>query len=145
MGQAVNNVVLVGRLANDPELTYTEGGTAIAKFRLAVDRFTKKGEEQVTDWIPIVTWGTTAENCAQYLSKGKLVAIEGAIQTRSWDGDDGKKRYGWDVNGRSVQFLSPKSESGDGSGGASSGHHSAPAYDAEVNVGQDDEDPFADQ
>ena len=109
----VNNVVLVGRLARDPEMRYTTRGTAITKFRVAVSRPPRRdapeGEEQ-TDWLDIVTWGRVAENCAQYLDKGSLVAIEGRVQSRTWQTQDGQNRYAVEINARNVQFLESRQE-----------------------------------
>ena len=109
----VNNVVLVGRLARDPEMRYTPSGTAITKFRVAVSRPPRRdapeGEEQ-TDWLDIVTWGRVAENCAQYLDKGSLVAIEGRVQSRTWQTQDGQNRYAVEINARNVQFLESRQE-----------------------------------
>ena len=109
----INNVVLVGRLGNDPEMRYTPSGTAVTSFRLAVNRPPRRdapeGEEQ-TDWLNIVTFGKVAENCAQYLDKGSLVGIEGRVQSRSWEGKDGQRRYSVEINARSVQFLESRQE-----------------------------------
>ncbi len=109
----INNVVLVGRLGNDPEMRYTPSGTAVTNFRLAVNRPPRRdapeGEEQ-TDWLNIVTFGKVAENCAQYLDKGSLVGIEGRVQSRSWEGKDGQRRYSVEINARSVQFLESRQE-----------------------------------
>lgn len=103
----INNVVLVGRLGTDPELTYTQSGTAIAKFRLAVNRPPRADSDQEeTDWLDVVTFGRTAENCAQYLDKGALVGIEGRVQSRTWERSDGSGRgYAVEINAQRVQFL----------------------------------------
>ncbi len=110
----INNVVLVGRLAKDPEMRYTSSGTAVTNFRLAVSRPPRRdapeGEEEQPDWLDIVTWGKVAENCAQYLDKGSLVGIEGRVQSRSWQTQDGQNRYAVEINARSVQFLETRQE-----------------------------------
>lgn len=112
----INNVVLVGRLANDPEMRYTPSGTAVTKFRLAVARPPRRGgeegaaAEEETDWLNIVTWGSVAENVAQYLDKGALVGIEGRVQSRTWETQDGQKRYEVEINARNVQFLESRQE-----------------------------------
>jgi len=107
----INNVVLVGRLGNDPELTYLQSGTAIAKFRIAVDRPPRQGsDEQETDWLNIVAWGRTAENVAQYLDKGALVGIEGRVQSRTWERQDGSKAYAVEINAFRVHFLESRQE-----------------------------------
>ncbi len=107
----INSVVLVGRLANDPEMRYTPSGMPIANFRLAVDRGRKSdsGKEQ-TDWLNIVAFQKTAELVAQYLDKGSLVGIEGRIQSRSWEGQDGKKNYSVEIVANNVRFLESKAE-----------------------------------
>ncbi len=110
----INNVVLVGRLAKDPEMRYTSSGTAVTNFRLAVSRPPRRdapeGEEEQTDWLDIVTWGKVAENCAQYLDKGSLVGIEGRVQSRSWQTQDGQNRYAVEINAQRVQFLETRQE-----------------------------------
>lgn len=101
----MNKVILIGRLTKDPELRYTQNGTAVCTFTLAVNRaFTKEGE-QSADFINIVVWGKIGENSAKYLSKGRQVAIEGKLQVRSYDGDDGKKRYVTEVIAERVEFI----------------------------------------
>ncbi|GLC30447.1 single-stranded DNA-binding protein [Clostridium omnivorum] len=102
----MNKVVLIGRLTKDPELKFTPGtGTAVATFTLAVDRkFSKEGQREA-DFIPVVVWGKPAENTANYVGKGKLVAVSGRIQTRSYDAKDGSKRYVTEVVAEEVQFL----------------------------------------
>lgn len=115
----MNHVVLIGRLTRDPELRYiATTGNANARFSLAVDRGLSKEKKQeieakgqpTADFINIVVWGKQAENCANYLSKGRLVAVAGSIQTGSYDGQDGQRRYTTEVVARNVQFL----EWGDG-------------------------------
>lgn len=102
----INNVVLVGRLGNDPELTYTQSGTAIAKFRLAVDRPPRRDSDQEeTDWLNIVTFGRQAETCAQYLDTGALVGVEGRVQSRTWERQDGTRAYAVEINAFRVAFL----------------------------------------
>lgn len=107
----INNVVLVGRLANDPELKYTASGMPVTTFRLAVDRGRKSesGEDQ-TDWLDIVAFQKTAELVSQWLDKGSLVGIEGRIQSRSWQAQDGSKRYAVEIVANNVRFLESKQE-----------------------------------
>src|SRR6266852_4029627 len=90
----LNKVILIGRLATDPELKYTASGVAVTSFRLAVNRpFTSKTTgERETDFIDIVAWRQSAEFAANYLNKGRLVAIDGSLQIRSWVAQDGTKR-----------------------------------------------------
>ena len=101
----MNKSILIGRLTKDVELKYTTSQTAVASFPLAVDRKVQKGKEKETDFINIVLWGKTAENAAQYTGKGKLIAVIGRIQTRSYEAKDGGKRYVTEVVGEEVQFL----------------------------------------
>lgn len=107
----INSVVLVGRLANDPEMRYTPSGMPIATFRLAVDRGRKSesGEDQ-TDWLNIVAFQKTAELVSQYLDKGSLVGIEGRVQSRTWEGQDGRKNYSVEIVANNVRFLESKAE-----------------------------------
>lgn len=101
----LNKVILIGRLTRDPELRYTPNtGTAVGSFTLAVNRVGGKQEE--TDFIDIVVWGKQAENCAQYLRKGSLAAVDGRLQIRSYETKEGQKRRVAEVVAFSVQFLS---------------------------------------
>ena len=101
----MNKVILIGRLTRDPELRYTPGGTAVANFDLAVNReFAKEGEEKA-DFIRIIVWQKQAENCANYLKKGLQVAVEGRLQIRSYETQDGQKRRVAEVVANHVQFL----------------------------------------
>lgn len=88
----LNRVVLIGRLANDPELKYTASGIPVATFRLAVDRRPNAQGERETDFIPIVAWRQSAEFAANYLTKGRLLAVDGRLQIRSWVAQDGTRR-----------------------------------------------------
>lgn len=109
----MNNVVLIGRLTRDPELRYIPvSGTAVSKFILAIDRGLSKEKKQemeskgqpTADFIPITVWGKMAENVANYLAKGRLVAIQGRIQTGSYD-KDGTRVYTTEVVANNVEFL----------------------------------------
>jgi single-strand DNA-binding protein len=107
----LNRIVLIGRLTKDPELRYTQSGKAVCAFTLAVDRpYLANNGNREADFINIVVWNKTAENCAQYLAKGKLAAVDGRLQIRSYDGQDGQRRYVTEVIADNVRFLSPKSE-----------------------------------
>ncbi len=106
----MNKVFLIGRLTKDPELRYTSSNVATATFSLAVDRnFTNQNGEREADFINIVVWRKQAENVKNYLTKGSQVAIDGRIQTRSYDGQDGQKRYVTEVVADNVQFLGTRS------------------------------------
>jgi single-strand DNA-binding protein len=114
---SVNKVILIGNLGRDPELRYTQGGSAVANFTLATnERWRDKdgNNQERTEWHRIVVWGRTAENCAQYLQKGKSVYVEGRLQTREWEDKDGNKRNTTEINALNVQFLGGRG----GSGGA---------------------------
>ena len=105
----LNRVVLIGRLTRDPELRYTQSGTAVASFTLAVDRKYKNASgEREADFIDIVVWRQMAELCNTYLSKGKLCAVDGSLQIRSYEAKDGTKRKAAEVVADDVRFLSPK-------------------------------------
>jgi single-strand DNA-binding protein len=109
----MNHIVLIGRLTRDPELRYTPNGVAVATFDLAVDRDVKnqQGEREV-DFIRIVAWQKTAENVANYLKKGRLVAVDGRLQIRNYETQDGQKRKAAEVVASRVQFLEKASEGG---------------------------------
>jgi single-strand DNA-binding protein len=108
----LNRVILIGRLTKDPELKYTPNGVAVASFTLAVDRFRTNAQgEREADFIPIVVWQKQAENCANYLSKGSLAAVDGRMQVRSYDGKDGQRRWVTEVIAESVRFLDKKGDS----------------------------------
>ena len=107
----MNKVVLIGRLTKDPELKFTAGtGTAVATFTLAVDRRFKKEGQPSADFLPVVVWGKTAENTANYMSKGRLISVAGRIETRSYEAKDGSKRYVTEIVADEVKFLSSASE-----------------------------------
>lgn len=104
----VNKVILIGNLGRDPEIRYTPNGQAVANFTLATSESftTREGKrEDRTEWHRIVVWGKTAENCAQYLSKGRSVYVEGRLQTREWEDKEGQKRRTTEVVAQTVQFL----------------------------------------
>lgn len=109
----MNKVILIGRLTKDPELRFTAGsGVAVTTFTLAVDRnFSNQQGEKTADFIPIVVWRKLAEVCANNLTKGQQIAVSGRIQTRSWDGNDGKKRWATEVVADEIKFLSRPSSS----------------------------------
>lgn len=109
----MNVCVLIGRLTKDPELRYIPStGKAVATFNLAVDRGFKGADGQKqTDFFNIVVWGKTAENCANYLAKGRLAGIKGQIQNRSYDATDGTKKYVTEIIADQVQFLEKAQES----------------------------------
>ena len=101
----MNQVILIGNLVRDPEMKYTQAGLAVTRFTLALNRPKKDGQDQGADFISIVTFGKLAENCANYLAKGRKTAVAGRIQTGSYEDKDGKKVYTTDVIANSVEFL----------------------------------------
>ena len=108
----MNKVVLIGRLTRDPELRYTGNNTPVASFTLAVNRnFSNQQGEREADFINIVVWRKQAENVKNYLSQGSQAAVEGRIQTRSYDDNNGQKRYVTEVVADNVEFLGSKNSS----------------------------------
>ena len=117
----MNTVVLIGNLARDPELRYTNNGKAVANLTVAVNR--GFGKDNEADFIRVVVWEKQAENCANYLAKGRKVAVEGRLQVSSYEAKDGSTRYSTDVVARVVEFLG----GGDGSSGNQPGASSSPS------------------
>lgn len=112
----INKVILVGRLGADPEVRYTQDGTMVTNFRMATDETRKdKSGERVTrtEWHRIVTFGKLAEICGNYLSKGRLVYVEGRIQTRAWEDNEGTKRYTTEIVAQNMQMLESKGQTAD--------------------------------
>lgn len=108
MAASLNKVLLIGNLTRDPELRYVPSGTAVATFTIAINRvYTSQAGEKKEEvsFIRIVVWGRRAEVCGEYLSKGSPVFIEGRLQSRSWEGQDGQKRSTTEVIADNVQFL----------------------------------------
>lgn len=102
----LNRIVLIGRLTRDPELRFTSSGTAVANFTLAVDRQRPNSQgEREADFIRIVVWGKQGETCANYLGKGRLVAVDGRLQVRTYQGQDGQNRTAAEVIAENVRFL----------------------------------------
>lgn len=107
----INSCVLVGRIARDPEMRYTTSGMAVVNFRIAVQRPRRSGEgEEQTDWLDVVAFGKTGEFVAQYLDKGSLVGIEGRIQSRNWQTQDGQQRYSVEIVANTVQALESRQD-----------------------------------
>lgn len=111
--RGVNKVMLIGRLGRDPELRYTTNGQPVANFTLATTevRGSKDNDRQeYTEWHRIVAWGRLAEICGEYLNKGKMVYVEGALRTRSWEDKQGNKRWTTEIIANQMQMLSPAGE-----------------------------------
>ena len=101
----MNKVFLIGRLSRDPELRHTTSGTAVCQINVAISRPVAQGSEPQTDFINVVVWNKQAENVAKYLSKGRQIAVEGRIQTRNYDNNEGKRTYVTEVIASNVEFL----------------------------------------
>lgn len=103
----MNKVILVGRLAQDPEVRYTQSGKAVASFTIAVNRFSGGGQKEA-DFIPVVAWEKLAETCGNNLTKGQRVLVEGRLQIRSYETNDGQKRRVAEVIAQNIEFLERK-------------------------------------
>lgn len=130
----MNVAILMGRLTDNPELKHTQSGTAVTSFTLAVDRYTKKGEEKKADFINIVAWRQTAEFVANYFKKGQLIAVEGSIQTRKYKDKDGNNRTAFEVVANNVHFAEGKKDN--------NGSYT-PAKASNANVNPDDFQEFS--
>ena len=126
----LNRVVLVGRLTKDPDLRYTPNGVAVANFTIAVNRpFSNQQGNREADFINCVVWRRPAENLANYMKKGSLIGVDGRVQTRSFEGQDGKMVYVTEIVADSVQFLESK-------GGSSQGDQGGQGYQQNRNQNQ---------
>lgn len=127
---SLNKVFLMGNLTRDPELRYTASGSAVADFGLAVNRKYKQGDEWKEDvcFVDITAWGKQAETCAEYLSKGKGVFVEGRLQFRTWESEEGQKRNKIEVVANNVQFLSRSSNNRE--------EHDNPVRDKNLNINE---------
>jgi single-strand DNA-binding protein len=134
---SVNKAIIVGNLGRDPEVRHTQSGNAVCNFSVATsEKWTKDGQTQEkTEWHRVVVWGKQAENCAQYLKKGRSVYIEGRIQTREWVNKEGQKQYTTEVVANQVQFLG-------GRGEGSSGEPKSEPASAPSSSPADDDIPF---
>ena len=116
----INRVTITGNLTRDPELRSTPGGTAVCKLRVAVN--TRRKDGQSGEWIDkpnyfdVTVWGAQGENCANYLSKGRPVAVDGRLEWREWESQDGGKRQAVEIIADSVQFLGSRDGGGNGNG-----------------------------
>ena len=140
----MNKVILMGRLTRDPEMSQTPTGVTVTRFSIAVNRrFAKEGQQQA-DFISCTAWRQQAEFICKYFKKGSMIAIVGNIQTRSWDGQDGKKQFATDVIVDEVYFTGSKAESSTGSSeNYNGGYVPAPAKPANAPAAADFE-PFGD-
>lgn len=121
----LNRIVVIGRLTRDPEIRTTSNGTPVATFTVAVGRsFSNNRGEKETDFIPVVVWRAQAENCGRYLSKGKLVAVDGRLQIRTYEANDSSKRTVAEIVADNVRFLS--------SNGETQGNPVSPSFDGNL-------------
>ena len=144
MSRGVNKVILLGNVGKDPELRYTQNGTAVANFTLATTERRKMGGDwqDHTEWHNLVAWGKLAETCSNFLGKGSQVYIEGRIQTRKWEDRDGNARYSTEVVANQLVLLgrpktSARPEAGAPGEALDTGAHRAPPNDF-----PDSEEPF---
>jgi len=147
MGKSINKVILVGRLGRDPELKYTASGVPFCRFSMATDEgWTDKGSgerTERTEWHNIVVWDKLAEICNNYLTKGRMVYIEGSLQTREWDDQEGNKRKTTEIRARDMVLLG--GSPGEGGGGGGTRRPSGPLAGGESQGGSpitDDDIPF---
>ncbi len=139
----LNCAVIMGRLTADPELRQTPNGVAVTTFTVAVDRgFVRQGEERKADFISVVAWRQTAEFVSKYFSKGSMIAVQGSIQTRTYDDKNGSKRYVVEIVADNVSFCGSKSETGtNGAPRTTTAPAAAPSFS---NGGLDDFSAMAD-
>ena len=135
----MNKAIIIGNLTKDPELRTTPQGISVCSFTVAVNR--GFGEKKEVDYIPVVTWRALAENCGKFLAKGRKVGVSGRIQVRSYDAQNGERRYVTEVVADDVEFLSPK---GEGSSGGSGGPrtHDVPPPPDDAGLFGDEPDDF---
>ena len=139
----LNCVALMGRLVADPELRTTTSGKSVATFRIAVDRsFVKQGEQRQADFITIVVWGNTADFVARYFSKASMIAIQGRIQTRTYEDNNGNKRTAFEVVATEASFCGSKNETSPGQTAAPATPTYTPAPADFEEIGDDDDLPF---
>jgi single-strand DNA-binding protein len=129
-----NKVILLGNLTRDPEVRYTPNGIAVASFSIAINRKYKQGEEtkEEVSYIDIVVFGKQAESCGQYIGKGDSVLIDGRLQQRRWETDEGQKRNKLEVVAQSVNFMPKRSSTSQGSGQV----HQEPPPETPVDEGE---------
>ena len=141
---SVNKVILIGNLGGDPELRYTAGGMAMARFNMATkESWTKDGnKEERTEWHRIVAWDKLGEICGKYLSKGRQVYIEGKLQTHSYDDKEGVKRYVTEIIAQDVQFLGGNRDSSDSGRSGGGPAQREPAGGGRGPAAGDDDIPF---
>jgi single-strand DNA-binding protein len=144
---SVNKVILVGNLGQNPELRYTQGGSAVVNMRMATtERYTDKSgqKQEQTEWHTVVAFGRLAEICGQYLTKGRQIYIEGRIRTRQWQDQQGQKRYTTEIVANTMQMLGGRGERTDAGAPQGAGATVPPdePVSPEFGPGPDDDIPF---
>ena len=122
----LNHITIMGRLVKDPELRRTQSGVAVCSFTVAVDRDfqSREAAEKQTDFIDVVAWRQTAEFVSKYFTKGRMIVVDGSLQSRKWQDKTGQNRVSWEVLANNIYFVDSKRD------GMSGGDYSAPAYGA---------------
>ncbi len=141
----LNSIIVMGRLTADPELRSTSSGLSVTSFTVAVDRgYARTGEERKTDFIPVVAWRQTADFVSKYFRKGSMIAVQGSLQSRSYEDKNGNKRVAYEIIADQVSFCGSKAESGTGSydSVSPSSYNNSSADDFASVVGDDDDLPF---
>ena len=139
----MNKVFLIGRLSRDPELRHTTSGTAVCQINVAISRPVTQGSEPQTDFINVVVWNKQAENVARYLSKGRQIAIEGRIQTRNYDNNEGKRTYVTEVIASNVEFLGSANDNNRANNNVGFDENPFDAMEPMMDTTSVDNDPFA--
>ena len=138
----INKVILIGNLGADPEIRYTQSGTAVVNFRLATTESWKGADgqnQEQTEWNQVVAWKRLAEICAEYLTKGSKVYIEGKLQTRKWQDQNGNDRYSTEIVAREMKMLSPRGQASSKENASPGGYNDFPP---EPPPGTGDDVPF---
>lgn len=134
----MNKFCGVGRVATDISVSYTANGTCCAKFNLAINRPKRQGQEKAdADFLPVTVWGKAAEACGNFIGKGSLISVEGRVQTRSWEAQDGQKRKAVEINAEKVDFLDRRNQNGQ-----QGGHQQDNGTDWGINKGGHQADGF---
>lgn len=130
----LNHITLMGRLVRDPDKRTTQSGVTVTNFTIAVDRDYKNGDEKVADFVDIVAWRGTGDFVANFMTKGRMVVVDGSLQSRKWEDKEGNKRTAWEVQAKSVYFADSKKSDAQPSGDFSG----ASAFSEEVEAGDGD-------
>lgn len=140
MAGSLNKAIIIGNLGRDPEVRYTQSGQAVCNFSVATnERWRDKGgnDQEQTEWHRVVTWGKLAEICGEHLGKGRMVYVEGRLQTREWSDRQGEKRYTTEIVAREVQFLDKGPRQGSADKGPGEDDFGPPPRPEEEGYGED--------